>query len=351
DLWSRPALAYAGRMLGLGLVGMLAAVAAQAGYVAWSGNSAEQFTSSFSSALLWRRLLPNSTYPPGMLLALVLVSLPPLLLIAGRLLELQRGAPAWRSVHPLRLLGLAAVGAVLAAGGLLVSLKIGGGSNLHNVDAYLAWLALVAAWFWMRRLRLDTGPAGVPAGPAGVPAAAAAARPARLLQAGAWLCLALPALALVLANPPVHYDINLKATNRAIRAINRMAAEAGPDAKVLFLSNRHLVTFGQTPGLQWEPEYERVFLMEMAMAGNRAYLDEFDRKLREHEYSLIVAEPLSNVYKGSGDVFGEENNAWVKEVSEQVLCYYSLVTTIREAQIQILHPRDELAPFCRPENQ
>ncbi len=45
-----------------------------------------------------------------------------------------------RGLHPVRWLGLAGALAVLFAGGLVVSAKIGGGGNLHNLDAYLVLL-------------------------------------------------------------------------------------------------------------------------------------------------------------------------------------------------------------------
>ncbi len=78
------------------------AFAANALYIRWSGNPAGQFTSSFTSDLLWYRLLPSSTYLPGILLGALITSLPFLYLIFKRLNVLA----GWRDYHPLRLLDL-----------------------------------------------------------------------------------------------------------------------------------------------------------------------------------------------------------------------------------------------------
>jgi hypothetical protein len=63
------------------LIGLGSAFAAQALYAFASKNPGEQFTSSFTSDLLWYRLVPNPTFPLGILRAILLVSLPLFLLI------------------------------------------------------------------------------------------------------------------------------------------------------------------------------------------------------------------------------------------------------------------------------
>jgi hypothetical protein len=45
--------------------------------------------------------------------------------------------------------------------------------------------------------------------------------------------------------------------------------------------------------------------------------------------------------------FAAENNAWVKRVSRQVLCYYEPVKTFLPTQVQLLVPRAAPAPDCR----
>jgi len=127
----------------LTVLGAGTALLAQIAYISWSGNQAEQFTTSFTSDLLWSRLLPNPTFAPGILLGIVLVSLPAALIVVGKLLQPFHGAPMLRRVHPLRLLGLMGILLVLLIGGLVVSVKIGAsvGSCATQRPAYSATMS------------------------------------------------------------------------------------------------------------------------------------------------------------------------------------------------------------------
>jgi len=131
------------------ITGTAAGYISQQFYQQLSGNPAAWFGSSFTSDLLWYRLLPNPTYPLGILPSTVLVSLPILGLMLLRLYN------HWREYHLLRLLGLAAVLLVLFAGGVVVSVKIGGGSNLHNLDAYLSLLLVIGSYIYFERFLPD----------------------------------------------------------------------------------------------------------------------------------------------------------------------------------------------------
>ena len=92
--------------------------------------------------LLWDRLLPNATYPLGILLAVVLVSVP-LIILLIYLVRTRRWQLDW-----LRGLVVAGPLALFLIVGLVVSVKIGGGSNLHNLDMYLIGLLFAAALAW-----------------------------------------------------------------------------------------------------------------------------------------------------------------------------------------------------------
>ena len=124
------------------LVGTGVALVSQSLYILWSGNDPAQFASSFFSDLLWYRLFPNSTYSLGVLTGAILVSVPVVCVLVYRFQQFSR------KPHLVRLLGISAILAVLLLGGLVVSVKIGGGSNLHNLDAYLAILLVVVAYFY-----------------------------------------------------------------------------------------------------------------------------------------------------------------------------------------------------------
>ena len=119
-------------------LGILVAFGAQLVYVLWSGAEPGEFTSSFTSVLLWYRLFPNPTFPLGILLAILLISGPILVLIFKGL----------KGLHPLRLLGIGSILLALLVGGVIVSTKIGGGSNLHNLDAYLVVLLVIGGYVY-----------------------------------------------------------------------------------------------------------------------------------------------------------------------------------------------------------
>lgn len=108
----------------------------------------------------------------------------------------------------------------------------------------------------------------------------------------------------------------------------------------LFISNRHLITFNYIPNTRHIPEYERVFLMEMAMAGNTDYLEKFRQDLKDHRFALIINEPLYSQVRETEDavVFREENNAWVGQVADYIRCYYQEDTLLKDLQIQLFVP-------------
>jgi hypothetical protein len=307
------------------LAGTATAFVTQAAYILWSGNPSDQFSSSLSSDLLWYRLFPSPTYPPGILLAVLLFLLPLLAVLWSSL------RTRWRAYHLLRLLGLGAILLVLFAGGLLVSVKIGGGSNLHNLDAFLSLLLVIFSYELFGRL--------APEGPAPLPAS----RPwwgfvilALLLP----IVFTLPAL-----DPPVLPD--QKTTQAALDDIREIITQAADEGgQVLFLSERQLLIFGYVPKVTLVPDYEKVFLMEMAMADNPNYLGAFYQALKDHQYRLIVSEPLYLNFQGSESSFGEENDAWVKRVSHPILCYYEPDKTYRAVRTQLLVPRTTPDPNC-----
>lgn len=287
-------------------------------YELFSGNPAYVFGSSFSSDLLWYRLRPSATYGMGVLGAVVLVSLPLAIILFWWAIQ-SRGR-----VHVLRILGLAAMLAVLGVGGLVVSTKIGGGSNLHNMDAYLALLLICGAMVAFGRVR-EEGQAAL-----------------RNRIAPGWMLLlaaAVPSLFLLTTGGTRWIRPDLASAEAAVQMVREtVEPTVVQGGRVLFISERHLVTFGKVEA-PLEPDYERVFLMEMAMAGNRPYLDQFHTDLREHRFVQIIVQTQRVLYQGPWHAFGEENDAWVENVSEPLLCWYEPGVEIPEAGLTIYIPR------------
>ncbi len=129
-------------------IGTLAATGSYFLYIIVSGNPLDYFFSSYTSYLIWHRLLPNETYPPGILLGLLMVILPLLILLADHIR--QRGVRAyWEWLRVTAIVGLLFV---FFVGGILVSIKVGGGSDLHNLDAFfilfvVCFLSIAFDWF------------------------------------------------------------------------------------------------------------------------------------------------------------------------------------------------------------
>jgi hypothetical protein len=317
-----------------GLLGILVAFAAQALYVSWSGNSTDQFISSLTSELLWYRLLPNPTYPLGVLPGAILVCLPMIALLYIRL----KTGPG--SYHWLRLAGIGAMLLVLFAGGLVVSTKIGGGSNLHNLDAFLALLMVVLAYVYFEKQAPENDGEKVSGEP----------QHNRWISAWQAMAFGLVLLVSIYPNLAVGEPLELPPTVEIEQAVHRIVQAVDPAAtnggEVLFIAERQLLTFGLVSGVKLIPDYERVFLMEMAMAGNPNYLSRFHQELKSHRFAVIISEPLFTRYKGPQESFGEENDAWVHNVSEPVLCYYEIDRTLRTVSVQILIPREKPEPDC-----
>jgi hypothetical protein len=313
------------------VVGTLAAYASQRAYQAYSGNPQSWFGSSFSSDLLWYRLLPNPTYPIGILLSAFLVSLPILGLIVLRL------ARRWREFHPLRLLGLAGILAVLFFGGILVSVKIGGGSNLHNLDAYLSLLMVIGSYIFFDRFLPDQ-PAQTENRPDILPTRGKSLSTLEvLLLAGA---LVVPMVFTLSTGGPIpkHGYAAAQASLQSIKSAAQQVSEQG--GKVLFINQRQLLTFNKIPNVPLVADYELVFLMEMAMSGNQEYLDAFQADISSQKYDLVVSEPLVIQYQGRTHSFGEENDAWVKSVSEPILCYYEPSVELDSVGVVLYTPRE-----------
>lgn len=300
-----------------GIVGLLAGFGSQAAYMRWSGNAAYTFGSSLTSNLLWYRMLPNWTFPPGILLATLLASLPVGLVLWSTRRE-------WQQIHWLRWTAIGGMLLLLLAGGLLVSMKIGGGSNLHNLDAYLVMLLLVGAYAFSGSIARTPADVG---------------SPAQISWGIGATALAIPIAFALSGGGPLRWPDPQQGQRVVEQIRERIRGLGNQDPQVLFIGERHLLTFGRIRGAKLVPDHERVFLMEMAMSQNEEYLSRFHASLRDRQYDLIVSDPLRVQFQGRGRAFGEENDAWVKEVSIPILCDYDVVFEATQAGVELLAPK------------
>lgn len=308
---------YLRRPFWWGIAGGLSAFASNWLYKRFSGNDPSIFNTSFTSDLLWYRLLPNATFPPGILLSSLIVLLPLALVLAGVL---------WgRRLSLLRKAGIAAMLLVLLGGGIVVSTKIGGGSNLHNIDAFLVLLLVCASWAAFNRA---------------VPEVSAA--PLRVHLVVVLLAVMVPIFTLfqnIYPFPVKSPTARLDAQSDTAEIAARVKAATDGGGRVLFIWQRQLMTFGQVSGVPMEPRYETVDLMEMAMSDNEAYLNQFYEDLREHRFALIIADNQRIVFKSLDESFSEENNVWVERVLLPLLDSYRAEKTLPYSGTRFMVPK------------
>lgn len=301
------------------VAGTAAAFIAQRVYISLSGvPDPAAFFTSLESDILWYRLLPNPTYALGVLPGILLVSLP-LFLVIG--LVLGRNTGDW---HPVRLtfIFLGLLGYFIA--GLIVSAKIGGGGDLHNMDTYMILLVIVASYLFFARYTPQQRPEGTP--------------------------VSMPwPLLLLLVLVPVWFagqvsaqfgSYDRAAAGEALRDLQaRVEQAAAQDREILFISQRHLISLHMLRGAGLVPAYEREELMEMAMSNQESYLDAFRTDMENQRFELIVVDPLKFRLLGSNYSMGEENNVWVRRVIRPILCNYELDSSYPQFNLAFYVPQ------------
>jgi hypothetical protein len=113
----------------------------------------------------------------------------------------------------------------------------------------------------------------------------------------------------------------------------------GRGGEVLFISERHLLTFGLLGDVTLVEPYETVFLMEMAMSGNQTYLQKFYQEIGRQRFDLIVSDPLHDTFKGRDYPFGEENDVWVTRIARPVLSSYQRAEVFKGFGFEVLEPK------------
>ncbi len=304
------------------VAGALIAFLSQRVYIALSGvPDSGLFYTSLTSNLLWYRLLPNPSYFLGILPAAGLASLPIWLAMYS---ALRSRKTDW---HPMRLSFILAALLVLFVGGLVVSVKIGGGANLHNMDAYFVMLLIVFSYLVFARYRPENGEAAQP-----VPLH--------------WLLAA--ALIVMPAWSYLRFGIDFKSydeirTQKIMASLQEHVDEAtSQGGEVLFITQRQLIAMNMLDNVTLVPEYEREDLMEMAMADNQSYLARFRDDIGNQRFALIVVDPLNDIILRSNRSFSEENNAWVRRVVRPILCNY---------RAEVVYPLHEIALYVPQEGE
>jgi hypothetical protein len=233
-----------------------------------------------------------------------------------------------RAIHPLRWFALIAMLALLFVGGAIVSTKIGGGGDLHNMDAYLVMLAVLATAWWGNQVSAESE-----------------AKP-MMGRVGWGVVMAglLIPLGFAIRHIGFFPSFDEAVAEKDIQALQDALDGGG---EILFVTERQLITFSYLNGMTFVPEYEQSELMEMAMSRNRSYLEAFYDDLESRRFVLIVAEDQKFTRQKEG-AFVEENVAWVRYVGAPLLCNYKPVVTLTSNNLQVFEPRPRQAECKDP---
>jgi hypothetical protein len=276
-------------------------------------------TDTANQPLLWYRLLPNDTLGPGILLLMLLYTGP---LVA--VLIHQMATKSWK-LDGWQLLAVWAALLGFLGAGLVISTKIGGGGDLHNLDMYIGTLIFVAA------LGLFASPPNLKSWPG---------------WALALVCVMafLPLYQFTPFFPSANYSQWLDLPTReesdnALKEIRREVTAASQRGEVLFMDQRQLLTFGYVDAVPFIAEYEKKYMMDQALASNADYFRPYYQDLADQRFALIVTEVLKVNLKSQNGVFADENDLWVIWVSAPTLCFYEPIYTEKSVGVQVLVPR------------
>ncbi len=296
--------------------------------------------------LLWYRLLPNSTYGEGILLGLALAVLP-LIAILIYLAVTRR----WK-LNPLQRLAIVLPLLAFLGVGLIVSVKIGGGGDLHNLDMFIIGLMFAGAIAWRNGAFqwID-----------------------EIQSVPVWIKFIMVALILIPGYQPLLHmapisiaeDITTVATladivedplpnplpdtlpseedaSKALEGVQREVAKAAQTGEILFMDQRQLLTFGYID-VPLIPEYDKKILINEALSANVLYFADFYRDLKNRRFSLIITNPVNRRLDKTEGHFSEENNAWVKWVTTPLLCYYESLDRLKRVDVELLVPRQDIS--------
>jgi len=264
------------------------------------------------------KLWPNSGFTLGLIPGITLLSAPVIILL------LATAARKILKLHWIRLLSLFIILATFLFGSTIVSLRAGGGFDLHNYDTFILILFVVGTYWGVGAVAFDKLELGL----------------SKHLLNNNFVLLGLLVV-------PVFFSLSsivpraewpMQEANVVIRQVQSFVQKTDTSkGPILFIDYRHLLVYRRISTMELYLPYEKIDLMEMAIANNRPYLDRFWKEIEEHKFSLIVSENLQLAKQDIRYPFGFENNVWVGNVSEPILRYYDLVYS--ESGLAIFSPK------------
>lgn len=285
-------------------------------------SMAEGTSLTSSQPLLWYRLFPNSILGMGVLFLALMHTLPLLIIVAWWVMS-----GRWQLDWVQKLAVIGALSGFFAAG-LVISTKIGGGGDLHNLDLFVLTLILVVVLGLMslngREGLFDRNPWAL----------------GMVLYMMIHIVYPFTPLSRDSAHHPYLDLPNQNQVNETLSLIRLETSKLKDEGEILFMDQRQLLTFGYVDPIPFVPEYEKKYMMDQAMGSNAQYFKPYYQDLANRRFSLIVTENLkTNIVGDSGVPFSEESDAWVKWVSIPTLCFYEPIYTSRRTNVVLLIPR------------
>lgn len=279
----------------------------------------DPIASTSRQPLLWERLLPNATFAPGILLGLAWAAAPVILFIVTAVINRK-----WRQ-NNLQILSALVISTTLLTIGIIASTKIGGGSNLHNLDMFFITTAFLAGASFMAVCEnslkdfLNN----------------------KLLIA----ILALSMISPIIFSLQNNQRLILPAKEKTVEALDTIRLKVGEfknSGEILFIDHRQLLTFNYVEEVPLITDYEKKYLMDYAMAEDKDYFAPFYEDLENKRFSLIVNEPSNVIIRGGDYEFGNENDLYVEYVTKPLLCFYEPIYTSKDTSVELLIPRASL---------
>jgi hypothetical protein len=267
--------------------------------------------------LLWYRLLPNATYPMGIILNFLIGFSPIIVLLIWLVVTKKVRMDIWQKLAVI----ISLTGFTIA--GFIASTKIGGGSNLHNLDMFIVTMGLISVLLVSifsreQHFHIFTWPRWV-------------------LIVG--LVVMLTPGWIAMRTGSIRIDPPADVTQRILNLIQQQTSLAQTKGDVLFMDQRQLLAFQNITGIRLIQDYEKKYMMDQAMGDNSLYFEQFHKDLANHRFSMILTDSLTTDIQNEKRGFSEENNSYVRWVANPILEYYKPLYTIKEIGIQLLVPR------------
>lgn len=272
---------------------------------------------SFFKSKFW----PNNGFSLGLIPGIFVLTFPLILVLMFYFINQCK-----KGIGFIRFILLALILLALFSGSTLVSLRAGGGYDLHNYDTFFVvlFLAFLGVILSVKKTRDFV--------------------PEKFWGEGVvnsiLLISLIPLLYFVSLSRPVGFSYPAAETQKIIAEINAILQSVASDERpILFIENRQLIVFGYVrPETIFVP-YEKIELMEMAMANNWEYLGQFWADVEAHKFSAIITEILFQGYQNPNDnPYWHENNVWVDGVAYPIQEFYQMTYQNIELGFEIYLP-------------